>query len=54
MKKSHQVGIDTDGIGESILPGLQPPIDVEFLGISTKNTRESVVARDVDPDFLSF
>ena len=54
MTESDQVAIDPYQTREGIEPAVQPPVDIEFVGVFTEDTRQSIVTRDVDPDVLTF
>ena len=53
VTKRDQVPVDPDKTREAIEPAIQPPIDIEFVGVFTEDVWLSIVARDVDPDILT-
>ena len=53
VTKCEDVAVEANRVRE-IIRSVQPPIDIEFVGIFTKDIRQHMVTSDVDPDLLTF
>ena len=53
VAKSYQVTVNADQARDITQLVVQPPIDIEIVGVFTEDARQPVVTGDIDPNVLT-